>query len=513
MQDSGKSPEQRLVERRHPDHAANLEHHQFLRATYDGGPAYAKDNLFKYPAEPARGYTARKKRAVPSAISRGIIEAYVGYLLKEAPQLAENVPPCIEQFVGNCDGEGTPLIKLARTVATWALTYGTVWLCVDKGQHNTDRELSAAEEIAEGRYPYCQWFLTTAVLDGKMESGEVEWLLVQEDGRDDDDPMTSTGEPIVRYRLWERNRIRCWREAKAQDGSQHLILESDIPNALGRVPFVSIQIGEGSPWAAPGLVSDIAYIEREIYNLQSQLSEILAKVTFPQLRYPLTGGAGSADAKRVLTIGLDSVIPYAAEPGNPGPDYLAPPSGPAQEIRTSIDALKHASYLLALLDGEMTASIKNNSTGLASGVSKAFTFEKLNKRLSVLADTFEQAWLQVFKLVCLWQKVDPETLPADAWDWPDNFEVRSLADDIAEVVNVMAASPPSGKLKAALWIGLARRMFPKMSQDEFDEIVVEIETACENELMGMGAHLLQANEPGETSEAELADEMTGPAEG
>ncbi len=498
----------KLCERRHPDYVANKDHHYFLRQTYDGGPEYIQANLWRYPAENIKSYRARLKRAFPISISRGLVEAYVGYLLKEEPVPAKDLPSCITAFMEDCDGQGGKLIDKARTVATWALGYGVVWVCVDKpplpprtDDKGQPKPYSEQEERELGLMPYAEERLVTTVLDGKIEGDRILWLLTKEDYRDDADPFTSSGEMRCRFRLWTPEFVRTFEEQKTRQGTFYTEVGAPyiIPPSVGEVPWVCYRFNEGSPFATPGLFSDIAYIERAIFNLYSQLDEILCKVTFPQLKYPLEAGPGSAEAAKVLTIGLDSVLPYSPTIQGNGPEYFAPPASPAQELRASIGDLRHVIFSLALMDGEMAATQQQGGAKQAgSGVSKAYIFEKLNKRLAVIADAMEKGWRKVFKLVCKWQGADPEQVPENAWDWPDSFDVKALADDIAEIVGILGINPPSPTLKKELLMGLVRKLLPKADDKLLKIIEQELEAGLENDMMGMGQQALaQAAQQGQ----------------
>ena len=405
---------------------------------------------------------------------------------------AHGLPAELDRFIANADGKGTPLADLARSQARWTFTYGTVWVMVDKPPLNTARPLSAAEEVELGNFPYAEIRLTTDVLDGKMDGEEPIWLLIKEDYRDDEDPLTATGKIFTQYRLWEQHRIRLWRSKTPGVVGSAMELIEDLPNPLGRVPFVSFRFTEGSPFYSPGLISDIAYIERAIFNLQSQLDEILYKVTFPQLRYPLVAGPASPEAQKVLTVGIDSVIPYDPSNGSNGPDFISPSSEPAQVIQATIDNFLHKIYLLALLEGEMAASIsQSHQYSYASGVAKAFSFEKLNKSLGMIASRFETQWRRVFRLVAEWQGLSPDIVPNDVWDWPDTFEVRSLQQDILEATGILALGIPSPQMKAEIFSQIAEKLFNKMDNDRLHGIIEEIHTMVTEESQGLIAPLTQ----------------------
>lgn len=178
-----------------------------------------------------------------------------------------------------------------------------------------------------------------------------------------------------------------------------------------------------------------------------------------------------------MTMGLHSILPYHAESG--APQYLSPPSGPAQELRQSIQEMVRMALALALLEGE-TAAEEGPQAG-ASGVSKAYTFEKLNKRLATIADTIQTAFAKVLRLVCLWQREDPDKLPAVPWDFPETFQVESLAQELEVIGAALGLNPPSATLRAELQKKLARKLLPKAEPATIETIDGELEAGTRSE--------------------------------
>lgn len=516
----------RLIGRRHPDHARFLPLWDFIRDALWGLPSeYAVKHLWKHPREAKAVFEQRQKRAADHRynLTRAILECYVDYLFRQRPTVAESLPDCATSFLAAADREGRPAVDLAGDVAYWGLAYDVVWIGVDKpprpASAATDGEqsepLSAQRERELGLRPYAYVVHPQAVLDGRIVRGQIEWLLVEETERDDADPWESSGDQQNRYRLWTRFGWTLIAERKGSGpGPVRHEIVGEGPHPLGEVPFVPVRFGGGAGFASVGLLSEIAHLDRAVFNHMSLVDEIHYGVTFPQLVYPHrgelyqpreTGGDGEAYdhtpvAKAILQVGVHDVIPFQIPDegaAGPTPAYISPPSEPAEELRKAIDEMVRLALALAALDGEVaTESAAGGARVAASGVSKAYTFEKLNRRLAGYADVLQTAFAKVLRLVCRWQGEDPEALGEVPWDFPDAFDVKSLFADIEQLVMVLGAAPPSPTLRAELWKDAAAKLLVKRSPQVLDQVNAELEAGTREALAGEGEQLDRAQAPG-----------------
>lgn len=511
-------PLKKLIERRSPEWQANAAEWQFLRVAVEGGPGYVDGNLFKYQLEEATIYADRKQRAADNHFNLPclVLDAYEGYLFQVDPMRGDGLPECVLAFLDAADQEGNDIGYFARNVARWMMGMGIVWVCVDKPSVS-EAPANALQEREQGIAPYAYIVHPTHILDGKIERGEIVWLLVQEDTRDDDDPMTSTGETYTRWRLWERDRWRLFEAQKTTQGDVIVMVDEGV-NTLGVVPFVPFRYSTGSGFASAGLINDIAHLDRAIFNKASQLDEIHYRTTFPQLAVPHKGdlyrtingpdgdtvdvltGAGQA----MLTMGLATVIPYHTESG--APSFIVASTEPAKELARSIEVLTHQALSMALLDGEMG---KDHASS-ASGVSKAYTFEKLNKRLASIGDTLEAGLQKVCELVCLWQG-EPQELP-QVLEFPDTYEVRSLAQEVVDALSLQGLGVTSPTFIQQLQKTIVRKALPNLDDDLQAQIDAEIE-AGENAMWDEDAEELAEqgkpdNETGLTDDSVIAAETS-----
>lgn len=542
-------PLTRLVERRHPEHKRHCGEWCFLREAIEMLPGeYAEKHLFKHPKEDASVFANRKARAADHRhnLTREVLETYLGYLFQSPPTKAEGLPEAAVEFLEKADLDGRPAIELAKDIAFWGAAFGVVWICVDmpatspavvaagpEGEAE-ERPMSRRQEREAGLAPYAYVVHPTHVLDGRMVNGRPEWLLVKEDDRDDADPMTSSGEVLERWRLWLPTEWVLIEKIKPTEGQAvteiYRIADRKAHNA-GCVPFVGHRFGRGSGFASPGLVAEIAHIDRAIFNKTSLVDEIHYAVTFPQLGYPYSGnlyeegvdasgnktGGLTPEGKAILTVGLHSVIPYNAESGAPA--YITPPSEPAIEIRQSIREMAKVALALALLDGEIgiEAGEDGPAQGAESGVAKSYVFEKLNRKLAEIADGLQATFRKILELVCRWMGIDPDAetggLPGVPWDFPDSFEVRSLAQELLDLTTILASTPPSSTLVAELWKRVAKKALPKADEETMETISAEIDAGAIVNFQGAAGAMADIDNYQNRAGAGEADELEEPGEG
>lgn len=511
-------PIRRLIERRHPEYRRNISEWTFRRQAYESLPCeYAEKNLHRHPREGDKVFQARCGRAADHRynLTAEVIECYLGYLFQQAPAAADGLPESAATFLAQADREGRPAVDVARDAAAWLADQGTIWMAVDKpplpaqdAPPDGDGDaapMSAQQERELGLKPYAYIVLPSHVLDWRMKDGKLEWLLVQEDERDDADPLLSSGEETVQWRLWTTTGWTLYRMVEAATANREAVY-AEVGRGqhdVGEVPFVRVQMAKGK-----GLVAEIAHVDRAIFNHMSLVDEIHYGVTFPQLVYPhdqdvytsRTVGEGddattetglSAAGKAILEVGTNDVIPYpVTENGAHKPEYISPPSEPAQELRQSIQEMVRLALALAALDGEVaTETEEGGAKQAASGVSKAYTFEKLNKRLAGFADTLQTAFAKVLRLVALWQGEDPGELPDVPWDFPDQFEVQSLDHQVALASELLEANPPSKTFRAELWKDVAHLVFKKRDAKLLEQIDQELEAGAEQAVAGGGGDL------------------------
>lgn len=479
----GPPKQQVWLDRRHPQYGAYVDHWEFLRQSYVGGPEYLSANLQPFWREGAGSFDDRQRRAHHYAFSRKVVDIFNGYLWQQPPsRKREELSPALLAFWENADGAGHDIdTVMSQQVTPWTMAFGRFFGIVDKP---TTVARTRAEERTLGLFPYLTFYSPIDVLDARLENGRPVWLLLRERVRDDSVPMTSSGAVEERYRLWTRLDWTLWKVVTDEGNNQRrAVLIGQGLHPVGEVPVVTFDHRTAESWfVSPSLIWEIAYLDRSIFNHISLLDTVLYDTSFPQLRIPFQAlmpgqgedEAGAEQQARGKLIELSTKAAFTYDANSPtAPDWMAAPTEPAavlnERIRAEIDEL----YRHVSLAGEMAQTVNE-----ASGISKEHDFRKLNKLLATQADNMEQAEYQTLRYVAAWMGEDPDTVPHDAVDYPDSFDVKTLMDDLSEIAAMAQAEMPR-EVIAQAQKDAVKRAFGKLPETELQALLDAIDAAAD----------------------------------
>lgn len=429
------------VKRRHPDYEEVFNQVTFLWASYQGGTDYSGgEYLDKYPRELPDVYEARKKRAYYLNYLSAVVDAYIAAVFKLEP--VRETPPSFEDFILDATGLGESLTDFIREAMTSAIATLKAYVVVD---------------LDDMGNPYTHLLHPANLLDYAVgQDGSFLWALVAEKYVTEDDPFQGRSEED-RLRLWTPN------EWFVFDKKGNPIDEGT--NAAGQVPIVTVVPGN-----MPLPIYDIAQINRRIYNLCSQLDEILINVTFPQMYTQAgegieneTGDAISPDVSGI-TIGTSRIL-LLPDQANMPPGFLAPPDGPARLHIDERERLISAIYSLAGLERKDPDSQK-----VQSGVAKAYDFRETNSRLASIAHAAERAEDEILMLLNAYGFSGDFNV-----SYQKDFNVRDFTLMLEDYLNISETNlPPAAKRRAAL------ELAGQIAEDASAEEKKEIQEAVEN---------------------------------
>lgn len=460
-----------LINRRHPEYNGMLGHWEFLKATYDGGRDWFADNIFPYLKEGNDEFGARVKRAYRFNHSREVVDLVNKYAFKgDTRRNVENAPECVKAFWGAATRKRANIDSYMRYLSKLASIYGRIWVVVDNVVE------SQGESLAETKsQTYSYEVPPQDVLDmSHDEDGDLRWILIRERVRDDADPFASTGDVSFQYRLWDRDSwyLFCVSLRNKENGFTEANVEITVTTGVhgnGIVPVIHVDhmISEGT-YTSPSLIGDIAYLDRACANYLSNLDAIIQDQTFSQLAIPaqnlLPGDDGHS---QVIQAGTKRIFTFDGQDGGK-PFFLSPDPKQAELIITSIKQIINEIYHSVGVAGERTK--QDNSSGIdnASGVAKAYDFERVNSLLVSKAASLEQAELQMIKLVCKWAGDDTE-IKMSGDDrlvfYPRNFDTRTLYDELDISARIEALTAPI-ELKRYHLKHVLTKMYPYISAED-----------------------------------------------
>jgi len=458
----------KITTARHPRYSFWEPKWTFFLGSYLGGEEFVSANLFKYFKEGDEEYAARQKRAYRENHSKRVVDLINSYLFKEPPtRKTENAK--IQEFIDNFDGKGRSATRCMKIASQWASAAGRIYLVVDKKPIPDDQKTDTQADNLKGT-PYVYPVFPQDVLDiAFTEEGNVKWAIIREKYRDDDDPRTADSIIRERYRLWEVGKWTLYSDegVETQTGE----------TGLDCVPIVIVDNEEHDVYGGQSLISDIAYLDRAIFNNWSRLDTIVNDQTFSQLIFPVEGL--NADVlsdpdlrEQFLTLATNRVILYSAA-AQATPQFISPDASQAQFILSMIAKQTEQLYASLGLQAETATIVK----AAESGVSKAYDFDKLNKLLASKASNLDQAEEQIFDIARQWFGGGGGDVEIE---YPTEFDVKGLVDEI-DIAERMALLDISRTLMAEINKNIAAKALPKADQETIDAVNEEIEQKAKDD--------------------------------
>lgn len=466
----------RFVKRRHPRYKENEAHWQFLNACYEGGRTWFDEgNIFAYHKEGDKEYTARLQRAYRFNHSKEIVDLVSKYIFKMDISRKEDAPAVVADFWRNCTRDGLSISDYMRQVARKTSTFGRMWVVVDSTK---DVETSNRKEEKQINGRVVTYLVEPYnLLDlSRDENGQLNWVLIAEYERDDADPFESSGLLIPRFRLWTRTEWKLFEARPDPANKEKLVVKliNEGKHELGEVPvFPADHLVSDDPYVSPGLISDIAYLDRAVANYLSNLDAIIQDQTFSQLAMPAQGLMPGEEAyAKVLEMGTKRIFLYDGE-GNAAPFYLSPDIKQAQLIVDVINKIINEIYHSVGVAGERTK--QDNAQGIdnSSGVAKAYDFERVNALLAAKADSLELIENRLARLVRLWHGETVDEHEEPLVHYPDNFDVRSLYDEFELASRLVMIDAPD-EIRREQMRNLIDKLFPKLKESLKEKMLSEI---------------------------------------
>ena len=465
-----------LVKRRHPEYETMLDHWNFLQATYSGGRGWFKDNVWRYHKEGDGEYKARVERAYRFNHSREVVNLVHKYIFKELIHRSEDAPAEIKAFWQCATRDHRSVDDFMRLVDVQSSIFGRIWVVTDTT--NKGNVITKADEVKSDSRAYSYVVTPQQMLDVAYDDdGEMLWCLIAESGRDDSNPITSSGKTFLRYRLWTQTEWFLFKETSgARGGNVKVEMESAGVHDLGVVPVFSVDcFGTTlSKYTSSALIDDIAYLDRTCANYLSNLDVIIQDQTFSQLAIPVQGLLpGDDDHDKVLQLGTKRIFTFNGE-GGAQPFFLSPDPKQAYVIVDAISKIINEIYHSVGVAGERTK--QDNAAGIdnSSGVAKAFDFQRVNSLLINKASALQVAESKLARMVMLWNGQDVGSIhESDFAVYPESFDIRGLQEEFAIAEQLALVNAPDTLRREQMRI-LADKVLPSVNKTVAAEIEKEL---------------------------------------
>jgi len=361
------------------------------------GGFYDKNYLDKYPREGNDKYKERQKVAYYENIFKQKVEKYVGYLFKQKP-IRTSSSDLIKIIFDDVDKKGNAIDIFMSNFASMAKVRGTMLLLIDMPK---EIPTTLKEQKEQRALPYFVPIEPERIIKYKIDKfGKFEWILYE----DIIDNSTLDNEDIKKIQ-------RYYDTTKWAIYEDDTIIEQGEHN-LGVCPV--LQFTESGEFPSVGEFTQIGDISKRLFNLNSELDEILRSQTFSiltiQARTP-------KDVE--INIGTDNAISYGAEMNKP--EFIAPPEAPAKTYQERIEKLEKRI-------NEITYDIATTAAK-ESGIALQIKFQGLNSSLAKFAQKLNDLELRAFDIICRYLDIKNDI----EITYPKDFNIT----DIMQEINVL----------------------------------------------------------------------------
>jgi len=388
----------------------------FFYRSYVGGKLYQQgEYLTKYLGEQNAPGDAYAKRLAATPLDNHVkttVDIYGSFLFRSLPKrtlgkLIED--PSVANFMMDVDQSGTSFNTFMKQVTDMAMVLGNMWILVDKPTYAASTQ---AEQEALGIKAYCCAYTPQNVLDWKYKksiSGKLELTYIKVIEYEDKD--------ISQIAVWAKDHIHKYTVSRTNDGEYGDIIEEfKYINPLGTIPFINYApMPSPTPGIGFSLVNDVAYAQKYIYNLISELEQNIRISGHPSLvKTPTT--RASAGAGAIIEIQDDM------DPGHK-PYLLQPSSASIDGILNSIDKIVHSIHRMT-----HTSAVQIMRGSPMSGTALSTERQLLQTKLVDLSHTLQEAELQIWKLWFQWMNIDQ---PAEFdIEYAESFDIRDEHSDL-----------------------------------------------------------------------------------
>ena len=390
---------------------------KYLLESYVGGEEYRQaGHLTRYQLETDAEYAARLRATPLDNHCKSVVSVYNSFLFRKCPMrdfgMLEGTPE-LDSFMRDADMDGQSLDQFMKDVSTWANVFGHCWIVMAKPNLGA---VTRADEMISGVRPYVSLITPMTMLDwswsrspnGRYELDGIKYI---EDVNGD----------IRTVKQWTKTEVRTWVYREGSDEIQSDVIE---PNGLGKIPAVIAYNGRSTVRGiGVSSIADIADAQRFIYNATSEIDQSIRLDSHPSLVKTPETQAG---------IGAGSLI-HMPENLDPGlKPYILEFSGASVQaiqaaIRQTIESIDKMAN---------TGAVRATESKSMSGVAMQTEFQLLNARLSEMADNFELAEEQLWKLYAEYQGY--------SWDgsieYPSSFNIQDTSNEFVQLQTAKSAA-------------------------------------------------------------------------
>lgn len=430
-----------ILDRIHPTLLARYDQLRVNLLALEGGRPYIDARLSRFAGENKiswEGGTRKDGTTVTGRLEQAHCVPYPGRISEKINQYVFSEPAqrlgADPAFLSSVNREGTSVHFFLRDLNSLLTACRWAWVGVDMPK--VDGEISVLTKERNQIRPYWVLYSPLEVVDWCFdELGGVKWVLTETTEYKNDDP---TKEPTTRRvrNLWEKGRKTEYWFDEASKSLKTRIVELSLKSRVALFP-----VGTISP--RPHLFDSIESINRTILDLESVSRQNYFDRCFPQMYLPASVlnamaevlKGHSAEEMMEMVIGLN--FPILLEEGDQVPGYIQPASGDLAAPDQKIKQLKSDMFECV---GMM---LRTESRSAQSGEAKSWDHLDVEQVLKDRANILAAAEMKAIELSALWDTSFKSYAP----EYPQSFNVRDYAADMASIISLMQVALPGEMAK------------------------------------------------------------------
>lgn len=424
-------------------------------AYYGDGGFKTGEYLVPHIRETPEKYIRRQRLAYYLNYVAPVVNSHVNPVFKQEPEREWNNNTLFSGFVEDIDMLGTPLTRFMKRSGRIAKLHSVAFIVVD---NVSDQPGNMADVIKQRAFPYAYIVTRNQVITCKTNKAgrliEFSYTVAAE--------TSSNLVTQTETWTWTATTWKC-------QGADGTIKEGD--HKLGRLPVIPLLSRPGEPGKLmpQSEFYNIAQTNLALYNLCSEIRELMRAQAFGILTYPIADNQEEEDLKEVV-VGPENLLGYQGELSNK-PEYIAPPADQLQQLREERNDLIKEIYRMAQLSHVAGVETK------ASGVAKEWDFESEgNQVLADFALNCQEAEYEIARVFELWTNstVDYSSKYADDFGVVD---VGAILDEVTKALdaNISPQFNTEVKKKAvAVYLN-------DLPEDRYDAIIKDIDARGQDE--------------------------------
>jgi len=388
-----------------------------------------KSHLIQYPREGDDKFARRNEVAWYANDLMAASKRFAGYLAKKSPQRDVGGGELLKAFLKDCDWRGNALDVFWSGFTIEAKARGCMLLLVDMPRQSVDDQ---GEQIAQRVFPYL-----VPIPPERIDEYETD-----ERGR------------IAKVEIHDGDVIRGWNTTQwwVRKGDRDIERED---HGLGRCPILAFS--ESGNFPDEGEFAQIADLAKRLFNLHSELDEILRAQTFSLLTYQVPPESMSqVDTGKVASeVSTHNMLIHTGD----SPGFIAPPDGPA---RIYMERIAQMEEKIRRIGHVVEAPEKTES-----GIALTIRFQQLNSALSDWAGRMEDLERRVWDLFHLWLGNKQHSTEVN---WDDDYAIADVAAELETLGGYQTGgfSDETLQAKRKQIIGLD---FASFSEDKMAELL------------------------------------------